>query len=89
MSRLRIGRELRSLRERAGVAMADAAALLRRDPSSISKVETGHMTLAPAEVEALLRLYGVTGADDVERVVTVAVQARKRTAARVPDWIRT
>jgi len=85
--RLQLGRELRRLREEQGVPREAAAAELECDVSKISRIENGRMTLAPAEVKALLRLYEV---DDAEtgRIVGIAREARKRSTYRVPAWVR-
>jgi len=48
-------------REAAGVSMVDAAELLKRDASGISRSETGTFPLPHTDVEALLGLYRVTG----------------------------
>jgi transcriptional regulator with XRE-family HTH domain len=85
--RLQLGRELRRLRERAGVARDAAAAELECDVSKISKLETGKQTLQAAEVRALLQLYGAA-ADESEQVLAVAREARRREPHRVPEWVR-
>lgn len=84
--RLQLGRELRRLREQSGVNREAAAAELECQTPKISKVETGKATLRPAEVKALLDLYGVTEQDDV---LQLARNARRRASYRVPDWART
>ncbi|MGH3773467.1 MAG: helix-turn-helix domain-containing protein [Pseudonocardiaceae bacterium] len=84
--RLQLGRELRRLREVAGRSREDAAAELECGVSKVGKVETGKATLRPAEVKALLDLYGVTERDTVVRL---AQYARRRSTVRVPDWAKT
>lgn len=86
--RLQLGRELRRLRENAGVTRESAAAELECDLSKISRLETGKLALQAAEIRALLALYSVAQ-DEAERVQRMAREARKRTAQRVPDWART
>lgn len=86
--RLQLGRELRRLREVEGVTREAAAQELECDLSKISKFETGKLSLQAAEVRALLNLYGVTG-DDLDRIMALAREARRRTTSRVPDWART
>jgi transcriptional regulator with XRE-family HTH domain len=85
--RLQLGRELRRLRDAAGVAREAAAAELECDVSKISKIETGKQTLQAAEVRALLRLYGVEP-EESEQVLVIAREARKRESHRVPEWVR-
>lgn len=86
--RLQLGRELRRLREVGEVTREAAAQELECDLSKISKIETGKLSLQAAEVRALLNLYGVAG-DELDRIVALAREARRRTASRVPDWART
>ncbi len=84
--RLQLGRELRRLREAAGLSRDNAAAELECGVSKISKIETGKATMRPAEVKALLDRYGVTERDEVLRL---ARDARRRSTHRVPDWAKT
>ncbi len=84
--RLQLGRELRRLREAAGLGRDVAAAELECGVSKISKIETGKATLRPAEVKALLDRYGVT---DRDAVLRLARDARRRSTVRVPDWAKT
>lgn len=86
VSRLQLGRELRQLREAAGLSRDVAAAELECGVSKISKIETGKATLRAAEVRALLDRYGVT---DREGVLRLARDARRRSTHRVPDWAKT
>lgn len=53
----RLARELRVLREAAGLHGKDAAALLGWSPSKVSRVETGRSGLADTDLERLLELY--------------------------------
>jgi transcriptional regulator with XRE-family HTH domain len=54
----------------------------------LSKVEQGQRKLASAEVDRLVALYGLTGAD-ADRVKRLGQEARKRDAtSHVPDWAR-
>ncbi len=86
VSRLQLGRELRRLREAAGLGRDIAAAELECGVSKISKIETGKATLRPAEVKALLDRYGIT---EREAVLRLARDARRRSTHRVPDWAKT
>lgn len=88
LHRLQLGRELRQLRERAGVSREAAATELDCDLSKISKVERGLQAVPHAEIRLLLTLYGA--ADDVvERTLQLGRDARRRSTYRVPDWFRT
>lgn len=86
VSRLQLGRELRRLREAAGVTRERASAQLECSTSKISKIETGKATIRAAEVKVLLDYYGVTERDAVLRL---AREARRRSYYRVPDWAKT
>ncbi len=84
--RLQLGRELRRLRELAGLGRDVAAAELECGVSKISKIETGKATLRPAEVKALLDRYHV---NDRDLALRLARDARRRSTVRVPDWAKT
>lgn len=86
VSRLQLGRELRRLREAAGVSRDSAAAELECSTSKVSKIETGKATIRAGEVKVLLDRYGVEDRDDVLRL---ARDARRRSTYRVPDWAKT
>lgn len=86
VSRLQLGRELRRLRESAGVNRERAAEELECGTSKMSKVETGKATVRAGEVKVLLDLYGVTERD---AVLALARDARRRATYRVPDWAKT
>jgi transcriptional regulator with XRE-family HTH domain len=55
-----LGRQLRTLRETRGLTLQDAGDYLQRDPSTISRIESGITPGRVADVLALLNLYGVT-----------------------------
>jgi len=57
--RRRLGAELRRLRERAGLTLADAAGHLDTSDSTLSRVENGRGTLRRTDVQAMLDLYDV------------------------------
>ncbi len=86
VTRLQLGRELRRLRESAGVSRERAAAELECGTPKVSKVETGKATVRAGEVKVLLDLYGVT---DRDAVLRLARDARRRSTYRVPDWAKT
>jgi transcriptional regulator with XRE-family HTH domain len=85
--RLQLGRELKRLRERADVTRDQVAALLECDLTKISKFETGRLGISLSEVKLLMPLYRV-GGDEAERVLELAREAKKRSALRVPDFVR-
>jgi transcriptional regulator with XRE-family HTH domain len=88
VQRLRLGRELRQARDRAGLSRDDVANYLERTGSTVSKIEMGKMTLPIAEVKGLLSFLGVDDQAETDRILAIAREARKRTAQRVPEWLR-
>lgn len=86
--RLLLGRELRQLREAAGINRDELTTSTKWQPSKISRIEQGQATLQAAELERLLELFQPPAAD-AERVRSLAAQARKRGSfGKVPDWSR-
>lgn len=83
-----LGRELKALRERAGLDREAVAAHTGWDLSKVSRLESGKLTLKVAEVNVLLALYAADGAV-AARVSEVAQHARKRGSyGKVADWAR-
>jgi transcriptional regulator with XRE-family HTH domain len=60
--RRRLAVELRRLRERAGLTGDEAAERLGWSASKISRIETHHIGVKPADLHRLLELYGVDAA---------------------------
>ncbi|GAB3692651.1 helix-turn-helix domain-containing protein [Saccharopolyspora tripterygii] len=87
--RLQLGRELRRLREQAGVTSRDAVATpLGWDVSKVSRVELGQSTVTLKEIDQLLELYGAPK-DDSAHVRSLGEAARKRGSyGKVPDWAK-
>lgn len=54
-----LGRQLRELREQAGIKMVEAGHYLKRDSSTMSRFETGVYPIHEPGVQQLLDLYGV------------------------------
>jgi hypothetical protein len=62
---------------------------LSRDYTWLSRAEGGKLAPSVAEVELLLNLYGVdSGSEECGRILDIAREARKRSAHRVPEWVR-
>jgi transcriptional regulator with XRE-family HTH domain len=77
-----LGAELRAVRKRLGLSMAEVATRLEWSESTVSRLETGHRNIDIEDVSALLAVYGVTGAE----------RDRLMTLARTPDessWVDT
>jgi hypothetical protein len=66
----------------------DVAGYLERTGSTVSKIETGKMTLPIAEVKGLLSFLGVSDEAEADHILAIAREARKRSPQRVPEWLR-
>ncbi|MEH0936995.1 helix-turn-helix domain-containing protein [Micromonospora psammae] len=75
--RRRIARELRHLRERAGMTLDVAARQLDMSKSNLSRIENAQIGVKPRDVRAALALYAVTGAD-AEALIEIARSAQQR-----------
>ncbi|KWV31944.1 helix-turn-helix domain-containing protein [Micromonospora rifamycinica] len=75
--RRRIARELRQLRERAGMTLDVAARQLDMSKSNLSRIENAQIGIKPRDVRAALALYQVTG-DDAEALIEIARGAQQR-----------
>ncbi len=80
VARMRLGAELRRLREHAGITRDDAGHAIRSSASKISRLELGRTGFKPRDVADLLKLYGV--AEEAECATLLAL-ARY---ANTPDW---
>ncbi|OLT14110.1 hypothetical protein BJF78_19965 [Pseudonocardia sp. CNS-139] len=88
MRRLRLARDLRRLREQAGVSRDQVMELLDCDPAKVSRIESGKQGVSIAEVRLLLGLFRVEPAEQ-ERVLDLAREARKREeTVPVPQHLR-
>lgn len=76
--RIRLGRELRRLRENKGWTLATAAHQLRRNFSSIGKVERGEQGLAHDELIHMLDTYGLPESDLRQALIALRRDAHKR-----------
>ncbi|GAA5194797.1 helix-turn-helix transcriptional regulator [Rugosimonospora acidiphila] len=77
MLRRQLGAELRRIRDRAQRTVADVAGQLDWSESKLSRIETANTGIRAADLDRLLRLYGV---DDAEhsRLRAMAAQSRQR-----------
>jgi transcriptional regulator with XRE-family HTH domain len=88
--RRRIARELRQLRDRAGMTLDVAARQLDMSKSNLSRIENAQIAVKPRDVRAALALYGVTG-DDAEALIEISRGAQQRGwwqnySDVLPDW---
>lgn len=89
MRRKQLGRQLRALREAAGVRMEDAAAALDCARSRISHIETGRNAVRKPDLEVLLRLYGALDRLDVlEELRREGTTRGWWSTYRLPEWLQ-
>lgn len=74
----RLGTALRDQREAAGLTLDDAARMLMRSPSSISRIEKGLHHVPARDLEYILGKYGVTDPDLVQRMHDWRRNGRKK-----------
>jgi transcriptional regulator with XRE-family HTH domain len=73
----RLRRELRRLRDRAGLTAEDVAADLGWHRTKVIRVELGHSRVTPTDVRDLLRLYKASD-EEHESLTTLSRQARQK-----------
>ncbi|MEU7268313.1 helix-turn-helix transcriptional regulator [Streptomyces asiaticus] len=76
--RRRLGLELRAIRERAKLKGDEAARRLKWSTSKLSRIETGRVAPTPADVTALLDLYGVKDRKRRDELAVLTREARKK-----------
>jgi transcriptional regulator with XRE-family HTH domain len=86
----RLGSALRALRLESELTADQVAKSLGWPGSKVSRIETGKQLASPEDVRKLVGLYGV-GADEIEKYVAIARQARQRDWWHkyddvLPDW---
>jgi transcriptional regulator with XRE-family HTH domain len=80
ISRLKLGRVLRELRNLAGLTLEQCEADLDLSSSTLGRVENGQQNIHPMIVRAMLELYHAPH-DEWDEILELAREARKRT-----DW---
>jgi transcriptional regulator with XRE-family HTH domain len=80
--RIALGGHLRRLREASGITRKTAGRIIRASSSKISRLELGRVASKERDVADLLTLYGVTDAEERQRLLNLARQAN------VPGWWR-
>jgi transcriptional regulator with XRE-family HTH domain len=78
--RLQLGARLRALREARGLSRAEAGWAIRSSESKISRMELGRVGFKERDLVDLLRLYGVDGGAEHERLLTLGREAN------APGW---
>ncbi|GII80088.1 transcriptional regulator [Sphaerisporangium rufum] len=76
--RRRLGTTLRRLRNEAGLTLDEAAAAMGWKGPKMSKIENASATIRPAEVTALLRVYGASDPAVFEALENLARDAGKK-----------
>lgn len=88
--RVQLGLLLRELRERNDIKPKVIADRLDWYSGKLTRVEKGELTIASAEMDVLIDLFGITDDDEAAKLRQLASEARKRDRpSRVPDWART
>ena len=92
--RMLLGAQLRRLREASGISAEKAGYEIRASRSKISRMETGRVGLKIRDVEDLLTLFGVTGEQERDKVITLAKRSRApewwtKYNDILPDWFET
>jgi transcriptional regulator with XRE-family HTH domain len=79
LRRRRLSAELERLRRAANLTATEAAARLDWNPSKLTRMERNEWKRPlPRDVQDLLKLYGVSEADERERLITLAREGRQR-----------
>ncbi|HEY1967426.1 MAG TPA: helix-turn-helix transcriptional regulator [Pseudonocardia sp.] len=78
LARIQVAATLRRMREQAGVPRDASARELYCTVSKIGDIETGRSGVKPAELEKLLDLYQITGADRDELIETARSSRSRR-----------
>jgi len=90
--RVRLGTQLRRLRESRAISAQDAARAIRASESKISRIELGRNAVREVDIADLLSLYDVTG-DERTQLLTLASQANQqgwwhRYQDVLPSWFQ-
>jgi transcriptional regulator with XRE-family HTH domain len=94
VQRLLVGSKLRRLRTDMGLSREEAAEAIRASEWKIHRLENGQVGFKERDLVDLLRLYGVTDADEVEELLAMAREANtpgwwQRYGDVLPQWFRT
>jgi transcriptional regulator with XRE-family HTH domain len=74
----RLGAQLRRLREARGLTLEEAGEQMERSLSSLSKIETGRVTVRVRDLRVILDFYEVADENQREWMIRLARDARKR-----------
>ncbi|GGS61148.1 transcriptional regulator [Planobispora rosea] len=77
LRRRQLAGKLRELRKAAGLTVEQAAQELLCSPPKISRIETAQRSASQRDVRDLLRIYGVTDQELINRLMTLAREVRQ------------
>lgn len=78
VARRRLRLAIRTIREAAGLTQGDVAAQLKWSLSKVNRLELGEVAVSNTDLQALLRLFGVTDPARVEELIRQGDIARSR-----------
>jgi hypothetical protein len=78
VARERLRARLVELRSLSGLGPDDVIKRTHWSASKLNRIETGAVTVQPTDLQALLRLYELKDADEVDRLINLAVVSRRR-----------
>src|SRR4051794_23840067 len=78
VARERLRAHLRALRESLGLTTDTVAREMYWSLSKVNRIETGAVTISPAEVRTLLDYYGVRDKKEVTALMSLAATSRER-----------
>jgi hypothetical protein len=92
--RIILGRQLRALREKAGMSIEEAGDAIVSTRFTVRRMERAEGGLKPLTVRSLLHAYGVTDPDEVKAFLALCRQASQRGWWHayddvLPDWMET
>lgn len=92
--RIILGRQLRALREKAGMSIDEAGDAIVSTRFTVRRMERAEGGLKPLTVRSLLHAYGVTDPDEVKAFLALCRQASQRGWWHtyddvLPDWMKT
>jgi hypothetical protein len=91
--RMILGRQLRKLREKAGLSLAEAAEKIYMTEWTVRRMEDATGGLKPIKVKGLLMAYGVTDVREIDAFLALVREASKpgwwhNYADVLPNWFR-
>ena len=85
--RRRLTTQLRRMRSKAGLTQREVADTLYWSPSKVIRIEQGTVRITPTDLQALLRLYGVSDQTVVDELIMMARSSKKLPFAEYKEII--